>query len=396
MLVSKPLHVLKFGGTSVGSIERIKAVAQRVVEVKASGVNPVVVVSAMSGETNKLMGLALEIDNVPNAREIDVLLSAGEQVSMSLLSIAINNLGYEAVSLTATQASILTDANHNDATVRTIQCDRIEALIRENKIVIVAGFQGVNDDGDITTLGRGGSDTTAVMLANALGAHECQIFTDVEGIYTCDPRVVETAQKIDTIDFLSMEEMAKRGAKVLHLPCVQFARAHNISLRVLSSFSNSQGTLVEGEQSLYDISGLALQHDLRLVWVNSSDLDSLGKQCQLLGISVWNVIRETEQSGVIIDQAAYAKLCLVFDEKIRNSEAVSGLTIVGNRAKAATQRSNELLVQHGIQVLGCASGSNYLQFILKPSALVNAANLIHEKQIILREALRQQRKLAIS
>ncbi|UGA54337.1 aspartate kinase [Vibrio sp. VB16] len=394
--MNKPLYVLKFGGTSIGSIERIKAVANRIIKTKSSGVNVVVVVSAMSGETNRLMSLAQEIDDVPNARELDVLLSAGEQVAMSLLSIAISKHGYSSVSLTSGQAQILTDNVHNDATIRQINTSHIEGLLADNKIVIVAGFQGTTEYGDITTLGRGGSDTTAVALAGALGADECQIFTDVDGIYTCDPRVVKSARKLDRIDFPNMEEMSRKGAKVLHLPSVQFAWAQNVPLRVLSSFSHDKGTLVKGEACDKGICGIALQRSLIFVQVDADDLDSLKKQCRLLGIALWNVIEETDQSGVVILQESFAKLSLVFIEKIRNSEAVSALTIVGSKAKGILQQSCELFAQHDIKILNRAAGINYSTFILKPELLEKTANLIHEKQIKFKVELEEQRKLAIS
>jgi len=394
--VNKPLYVMKFGGTSIGSIERIQAVANRIIKTKSSGVNVVVVVSAMSGETNRLMSLAQEIDDVPNARELDVLLSAGEQVAMSLLSIAISKHGYSSVSLTSGQAQILTDNAHNDATIRQINTSHIEGLLADNKIVIVAGFQGTTEYGDITTLGRGGSDTTAVALAGALGADECQIFTDVDGIYTCDPRVVKSAQKLDRIDFPNMEEMSRKGAKVLHLPSVQFAWAQNVPLRVLSSFSHDKGTLVKGETCDKGICGIALQRSLMFVQVDADDLDSLKKQCRLLGIALWNVIEETDQSGVVILQESFAKLSLVFIEKIRNSEAVSALTIVGSKAKGILQQSCELFAQHDIKILNRAAGINYSTFILKPELLEKTANLIHEKQIKFKVELEEQRKLAIS
>lgn len=394
--MKKPLHVLKFGGTSVGSIERIQAVANRIIQAKESGNRLVVVVSAMSGETNRLMSLAQAIDSVPNARELDVLLSAGEQVSMSLLSIALNKLGYASVSLTGAQARIVTDNLHNDASVRQIDTSYIESLLSEDKIVIVAGFQGVNENGDITTLGRGGSDTTAVELAGALRADECQIFTDVDGVYTCDPRVVKSAIKLDSIDFPNMEEMSRKGAKVLHLPSVQSAWAHNVPLRVLSSFSNDKGTLVKGEVCQHGICGIALQRDLLLVHLDSKELEAVTKQCQLLGISIWNVIEKAEQSGVVINKAAYAKLSLVFADKIRNSEEVSSLSLVGSGAQGAMKQSSELFEANEISVYIQTSGVNHSMFILKPEWLEKAANLVHENQINLKEELEEQQKVAIS
>ncbi|MDB1123011.1 aspartate kinase [Vibrio algarum] len=394
--MNKPLYVLKFGGTSVGTVERIQSVAKRIIAEKESGANVIAVVSAMSGETNRLMNLAQEIDDVPNARELDVLLSAGEQVSMSLLSIAINKLGFDSVSLTGSQAQILTDGRHNDAAIKHINPEPIKQLLKEEKIVIVAGFQGRCEQGDITTLGRGGSDTTAVALAGALQADECQIFTDVDGVFTCDPRVIKGARKLDRIDFPNMEEMARKGAKILHLPSVQFAWAQNVPLRVRSSFSDDQGTLVKGEHCEYGVCGIALQRSLILVQVADSDLNAVKKQCQLLGISVWNVIQETDQSGVVIHQEGYAKLSLVFVEKIRNSEAVSALTIVGSKAKGMLQQSCELFAQHDIEILSRVAERNYLMFVLRPELLEKTANLIHEKQINLKEELEEQRKVAIS
>lgn len=234
--MKKPIIVQKFGGTSVGSIENMHLVAKHIIKAKDDGNQVVVVVSAMSGETNRLLGLAQQVDSVPTARELDVLLSAGEQVSMALVAMTLNKLGYAARSLTGGQANIVTDNQHNDATIKAIDTQAITDLLEQDQIVIVAGFQGVNENGDITTLGRGGSDTSAVTLAGALNAEECQIFTDVDGVYTCDPRVVPTARKLDVIDFPSMEEMARKGAKVLHLPCVRYAWQNQVPLRVLSTF----------------------------------------------------------------------------------------------------------------------------------------------------------------
>ncbi len=289
-----PLIVQKFGGTSVGSIERIHHVAEKIIEAKNEGNQILVVVSAMSGETNRLVNLASQVDSVPNARELDVLLTAGEQVSMALLAMTLHKLGYEATSMTGYQAKIHTDSNHNNATIERIDTAPIRALLDDDQIVIVAGFQGVNAKGDITTLGRGGSDTTAVALAGALQAKECQIYTDVDGVYSCDPRVVKQSKKLDTLDFPSMEEMARRGAKVLHLPCVQHAWRHNVPLRVLSSFEEGEGTLIAGNDCLNDIAGIAIQRDMVLIECLNQDLPSLMSHCQLLGIEVCSVIEETE------------------------------------------------------------------------------------------------------
>lgn len=376
-----PLIVQKFGGTSVGSIERIYTVAEHIIKAKNDGNQVVVVVSAMAGETNRLLGLAQQIDRVPNARELDVLLSAGEQVSMALLAMALNKLGYPARSLTGTQANIVTDSQYNDATIQSIDIRPINELLVQDFIVIVAGFQGVNENGDITTLGRGGSDTSAVALAGALKADECQIFTDVDGVYTCDPRVVPFAQKLAVIDFPSMEEMARRGAKVLHLPCVQYAWKHQVPLRVLSTFDINRGSLIKGEVGTEHICGIAIQREMLLVRIAHGDLAMVTKQCHMLGIELWNVIEETEWTAVVIKQDAYAKLDLAFNDKIRNSEPVSLLTTVGRQAPTLTEHARALLTEQGIDVHYVSTGSQSLMLMLAPHKVDNAANILHKAYI---------------
>ncbi|TVU63841.1 aspartate kinase [Vibrio atlanticus] len=380
-----PLIVQKFGGTSVGSIERIHHVAEKIIEAKNEGNQIVVVVSAMSGETNRLVNLASQIDSVPNARELDVLLTAGEQVSMALLAMTLHKLGYEATSMTGYQAKIHTDANHNNATIERIDTAPIKALLDDDQIVIVAGFQGVNAKGDITTLGRGGSDTTAVALAGALQAKECQIYTDVDGVYSCDPRVVKYSKKLDTLDFPSMEEMARRGAKVLHLPCVQFAWHHNVPLRVLSSFEEGEGTLIAGHQCLNDIAGIAIQRDMVRIECLNEDLPSFISHCQLLGIEVCSVIEETERAALIIKQDISAKLKLVFAEKIRNSEQVSLLTVVGSRTQDIVVSSHGLLSEGEIDVQHHLLQQQSLTLVISPTQVDMAANILHNAYIVARE-----------
>ena len=209
------LIVQKYGGTSVGSIERIEAVAERVAKHHAAGDQLIVVVSAMSGETNRLLGLAGEISNTPDPRELDMLVSTGEQVSMALLAMALHRRGIGAISLKGSQVAIKTDSFHSQARIKDIDATRLHTELADGKVVIVAGFQGVDEQGETTTLGRGGSDTSAVALAAAVKAAECQIYTDVDGVYTTDPRVVDGAQRLDSITFEEMLEMASMGSKVL-------------------------------------------------------------------------------------------------------------------------------------------------------------------------------------
>ncbi|MGB0558965.1 MAG: aspartate kinase [Pseudohongiellaceae bacterium] len=259
------LIVQKFGGTSVGSAERIVNVAKKVGEFRDQGHDVIVVVSAMSGETNRLTELAREISPQPKPREIDVLLSTGEQVTIALLAMALESEGYEAVSFTGGQIKILTNDFHTKARIKEIETTSIRNEISSGKIVIVAGFQGVDLKGNITTLGRGGSDTTAVALAAALNADECQIYTDVKGVYTTDPRVVEDAKLLSNITFEEMLELSSLGAKVLQIRAVEFAGKYKVPLRVLSTFEAGPGTLinVEGGSSMEEpaIAGIAFERD---------------------------------------------------------------------------------------------------------------------------------------
>jgi aspartate kinase len=258
------LYVYKFGGTSVGSAERIKAVAEKVKKARDAGDQIVVVVSAMSGETNRLVALAKEMQPQPTDRELDVLLSTGEQVTIALLSMALHNLGCEARSYTGSQVRILTDSAHTKARIREIDEAKMRADLDAGRIVVVAGFQGVDQDGNITTLGRGGSDTTGVALAAALKADECHIYTDVDGVYTTDPRVVPKARRLEQITFEEMLEMASLGSKVLQIRSVEFAGKYNVKLRVLSSFAEGNGTLITYEESEMEralISGIAFNRD---------------------------------------------------------------------------------------------------------------------------------------
>ncbi|MFM1895151.1 MAG: hypothetical protein RLZZ385_225 [Pseudomonadota bacterium] len=259
------LIVQKFGGTSVGTVQRIEAVADKVVAFKKQGHDLVIVVSAMSGETNRLVALAQEIEQHPSPREMDVLLSTGEQVTIALLCMALQKRGCPARSFTGGQVRILTDEAHTKARIREIDDQRIRGELAGGRVVVVAGFQGVDDAGNITTLGRGGSDTTAVALAAALKADECQIYTDVNGVYTTDPRVVPEARLLKSITFEEMLELASLGAKVLQIRSVEFAGKYKVPLRVLSSFEDGPGTLIslEEDTNMEDpaIAGIAFARD---------------------------------------------------------------------------------------------------------------------------------------
>jgi aspartate kinase len=257
------LMVQKYGGTSVGDAGRIKRVAKRVVAAAASGQKVCVVVSAMNQSTDELLDLAAQVTPIPHARELDMLLTAGERISMALLSMAIIDLGREAVSFTGSQAGIVTDTSHGRAQIVDVRARRVLEALEEGKIVIVAGFQGVSTEFDVTTLGRGGSDTTAVALAAALDADACEIFTDVDGVFTADPRIVPEARKLHAVSYEEMLELAAAGARVLMLRSVEYARNHGVLLHVRSSFTGEDGTWIREEDVRMEqaiISGIA--HDV--------------------------------------------------------------------------------------------------------------------------------------
>jgi aspartate kinase len=287
------LIVQKFGGTSVGTVERIEAVADKLAKFREQGHSLVVVVSAMSGETNRLISLAHDIQEQPTAREMDVLVSTGEQVTMALLCMALHKRGLAAKSYNGSQVRIITDDSHMKARIKRIDADAIQADLDAGNVVVVAGFQGVDESGNITTLGRGGSDTTGVALAAALKADECQIYTDVDGVYTTDPRVCDKARRLEKITFEEMLEMASQGSKVLQIRSVEFAGKYKVPLRVLSSFVEGPGTLITFEEdSTMEaplVSGIAFNRDEAKISVLGIP-DSPGVASRILGaISAENI-----------------------------------------------------------------------------------------------------------
>ncbi|DAB33871.1 MAG TPA: aspartate kinase [Sulfurospirillum sp. UBA12182] len=258
------LIVQKYGGTSVGTLERIEAVAQRVAKTKEAGNDVVVVVSAMSGETNKLIEYAEYFSKTPKQREMDMLLSSGERVTSALLAIALNEMGYPAIAMSGRQAGIETDLAHTKARIENIDRTQIESKLQEGNIVVVAGFQGITREGDVSTLGRGGSDLSAVAIAGALEADLCEIYTDVDGVYTTDPRIEPKAKKLDKISYDEMLELASLGAKVLQTRSVEMAKKLNVNLVTRSSFNDNEGTLITKEENIMEqpvVSGVALDRN---------------------------------------------------------------------------------------------------------------------------------------
>nr|WP_086940956.1 aspartate kinase [Thaumasiovibrio occultus] len=346
------LIVQKYGGTSVGSIERIEAVARRVIKAHQQGHQMVVVVSAMSGETNRLLGLARQIDDVPTSRELDVLLSAGEQVSMALLAMAINRQGVKATSLTADQVGITTRGGFNNAEIDHVSTERMTSLLEQDHIVIVAGFQGRDENGNITTLGRGGSDASAVAIASALNADECQIFTDVDGVYTTDPRIEANAKRIECIDFDTMNTMAKLGAKVLQLQSVEYAQQHRQALRVLSSFEDeSVGTLVmPTAPTQAPIVGIAVQANQHL-YTLASQAEQMIWQSAGIESEIWNNGPvETNSSQVVVSEADMVQLKRAYGESLNYIDNVATISVVGRAATDCEQAMLAALQEEGIQI----------------------------------------------
>ena len=287
--------VMKFGGTSVAGVERLRAVAKRIVAAREAGNRVVAVLSAMGDMTDEWVRLAHEMSPHPKPREVDMLISVGERISCSLCAIAIHDLGHEAISLTGSQAGIVTDTAHGQAKIVDIRARRIHEALDAEKIVLVAGFQGVSTDYDITTLGRGGSDTTAVALAAALGAEACEIYTDVDGVHTADPRVVANARKLHAVSYDEMLELAAGGAKVLQLRSVELARNHDVKLHVRSSFSNASGTWIreEDERMLEKalISGVTHTIEERVYRVEDISAARLFQALAEAGINVDTVVQ---------------------------------------------------------------------------------------------------------
>lgn len=351
------LLVQKYGGTSVGSIERIEAVADKVTAFRAQGHDMVVVLSAMSGETNRLIGLAQQIQQTPDPRELDVLVSTGEQVTIALLCMALKKRGIDARSYTGGQVRILTDNAHTKARIQAIDETNMRADLQAGRVVVVAGFQGVDEQGNITTLGRGGSDTTGVALAAALKADECQIYTDVDGVYTTDPRVVERARRLEKITFEEMLEMASLGSKVLQIRSVEFAGKYNVPLRVLSSFKEGPGTLItlDEENSTMEqpiVSGIAFNRDEAKVTVAGVP-DTPGVAAKILApIGAANI----EVDVIVQNVAADNTTDLTFTvHKNDMNKAVAVLQSVAKEIGAREVRSDDKVAKVSIVGVGMRS-----------------------------------------
>lgn len=396
------LIVQKFGGTSVGTSERIQSVADKVQGFREQGHDIVVVVSAMSGETNRLVALAQSMQAEPSPREMDVLLSTGEQVTMALLSMALIERGCPAVSYTGSQVAIVTDDVHTKARITHIGTERILNDLRHGRVVVVAGFQGRDEQGNITTLGRGGSDTTAVALAAALKADECQIYTDVDGVYTTDPRVVQDARRLDRITFEEMLEMASQGSKVLQLRAVEFAGKYNVNLRVLHTFQDGPGTLITlDEGSAMEspvVSGIAFNRDEAKLTIKGVP-DIPGVATRILGpisranIEVDMIVQNTAEDNTAdftftVHRNDYQRAVVVVEQIVADLDArgyegdtkIAKVSIVGVGMRSHVGVANQMfeaLAEEGINIQIISTSEIKVSVVVAEKYLELAVRALH-------------------
>ncbi|MFZ5649604.1 MAG: aspartate kinase [Bacillota bacterium] len=397
------LIVQKYGGSSVADADRIKRVAERVAGVRKAGHGVVVVVSAMGDTTDDLIGLVKSISDSPGDRELDMILSTGEQVSIALLAMALQNLGVEAISMTGPQAGILTDRVHTKARIKEINCDRLKEELSMGKVVVVAGFQGINRNGDITTLGRGGSDTTAVALAAALEADLCEIYTDVDGVYTTDPRIVKNARKLDAITYDEMLELAHLGAQVLHPRSVECAKIYNIKLCVRSSFNNNPGTIVKEETDMEKklvVTGVA--HDLNVAKIGIFDVpdrpgiawtifQALANEHINVDMIVQGSMRDDVNDIAFTVATTDLKKALAVVERIKEEVGFSGYTSDDSVAKVSVVGAGiatnhgvaalmfEALAQKNINLEMIGTSEIRISCIIKADLAVEAVNALHDQ-----------------
>lgn len=398
------LIVEKFGGTSVGSVERINAVADHLLKKHQSGEKLVVVVSAMSGETNRLIGLANDITSKPSDREMDVLVSTGEQVTIALLSMALQERGNDARSYTGGQVTIKTDNVHSRARILDIDGAKILEDLNKGRIVVVAGFQGIDELGNITTLGRGGSDTTAVAVAAAIKADECRIYTDVDGIYTTDPRVVPNARRLESITAEEMLELASLGAKVLQTRSVEFAGKYKVPLRVLSSFKEGPGTLItyENEESSVEaplISGIAFQRDEAKLTIRGIP-DHPGVAHQVLGpisdahINVDVIIQNASAKGLTdltftVGRSDYDRCLEILQtlvtklgaRDVKGDNTIAKVSIVGVGMRSHTGIANTMfgtLADKGINIQMISTSEIKVSVIIEEVMMEEAVQALHD------------------
>lgn len=396
------LIVQKFGGTSVANAEKIKAVAKRVMQCSLDGNQMVVVLSAMAGETNRFIDLAHQVQSIPDPREMDVLLASGEQVTVSLFAMAVKAAGLDAVSLLGDQVKICTDTMHTKARIKTINTDLINNYLQNGKIVVVAGFQGVTETGDLTTLGRGGSDTTAVALAAALKADQCEIFTDVEGVYTTDPNVCPTARKIDRITYDEMLELASLGAKVLDIRSVGLAKRYKVPLHVRSTFTDTEGTWVVEENKIMEsmlVSGVTYnKNEARITFTKVPDTPGIASRIfnpiSDAGIVVDMIIQNTREGDMTdmtftVPRTDYEKAMQVIEktakeigaEKVSGDPNIAKVSVVGvgmrNHSGIATTMFH-ILSRENINIMMISTSEIKISCVIEEKYTELAVRALHD------------------
>jgi len=397
------LIVQKYGGTSVANTERIKAVARRVVSTVREGNKVVVVVSAMAGETDKLIRLSHEITDAPDEREMDLLLSSGERVTTALTAMAIQSLGYKSKSFTGRQVGIITDSSHTKAMIERVDPSRLKTALEEGNIPVVAGFQGIDEFSDVTTLGRGGSDTTAVAIAAALKADICEIYTDVDGVYTTDPRIIKKAKKLDKISYDEMLEMASLGAKVLHGRAVEFAKRYNVPVVVRSSFNNNPGTLVTKEDKDMEkivVSGVTYDKDqVRITIMGVPDrpgiaakiFNAIASANIIVDVIVQNISSDGQATDISFTVSeADSKKAFEITREVSNELNAKGVNMNKDVAKVSIvgvgMRSHfgvaakmfETLAKEGINIMMISTSEIKISCVIDVKHTETAVKVLHE------------------
>jgi aspartate kinase len=395
------LIVQKYGGTSVGTVEKIKNVAKRVARTKEQGNDVVVVVSAMSGETNRLLGLANQISEMPNERELDVVASTGEQVTIGLLAIALTEMGCKAKSFCGFQIPVVTDAAYVKARIREIRGETITAALKEGYVAVVAGFQGIDDTGSITTLGRGGSDTSAVAVAAALKADVCEIYTDVDGVYTTDPNICSDARKLDKISFEEMLELASLGAKVLQIRSVEFGMKYGVRIHVRSSFNDNQGTIVTTEEEIMEtavVSGVAYnKSEAKITVVKVPDRPGIAakifKPLSEANIVVDVIVQNVSVTGFTdltftIGRTDFKKAMQITEkaakdvgaERVFGDDKIAKVSIVGMAMRShsgVALKVFETLAGEGINILGISTSEIKISVLIEEKYTELAVRVLH-------------------
>src|SRR5574341_733599 len=395
------LIVQKYGGTSVGTVEKIKNVARRVARTKDQGHDVVVVVSAMAGETNRLLGLAHQISELPNERELDVVASTGEQVTIGLLAIALIEMGYKSKSFCGFEIPVLTDSAYVKARIRKIEGETITAAIQEGMIPVVAGFQGIDESGAITTLGRGGSDTSAVAVAAALKAEVCEIYTDVDGVYTTDPNICEDARKLEKISFEEMLELASLGAKVLQIRSVEFGMKYGVRIHVRSSFNDNPGTLVTKEEEIMEtavVSGVAYsKNEAKITIVKVPDRPGIAakifKALSEANIVVDVIVQNVSVTGYTdltftVGRPDYRRAMLITEkvskdigaERVVGDDRIGKVSIVGMAMRShsgVATKMFETLAAEGINILGISTSEIKISCLIEEKYTELAVRVLH-------------------